>query len=128
MRDGSSLLFSAVLAASAQFFHKETYPRLLAHAQKLVSAAVEQGNCNIGLVQALLILVYWKQPTDQSAWIKIGMAVRLGYQLGWHLRAAKIPSPELPTGELEQREQLVSTSYGDLTTGRGALLVLPGSL
>lgn len=96
-----------MLAAAAKYFHKPLYLRLLAHAQKLLSSAIEQGQCDTGVIQAILILVYWKEPTDQSAWIKIGMAVRLGYQLGWHERCTKPPIP-VPADPVRYREQLVS--------------------
>lgn len=106
-----------MLAASAKYFHKPLYPRLLAHAQKLLSSAIEQGQCNTGVIQALLILVYWKEPTDQSAWIKIGMAVRLGYQLGWHERSSK-PRPPVPEDPVRYREQLVSVRMWAILTAQ----------
>jgi hypothetical protein len=84
VRERSPLLFSAVLGAAAKFFNKEIYSRLWAHAHRFVSRVVEQGLCSVTIIQALLILVYWKQPNDKSAWMKLGLAVRMGYQLGWH--------------------------------------------
>ncbi len=105
LRERSSLVFSAVLAAAAKYFHKPLYPRLLSHAQKLLSNAIEQGVCSTGVVQALLILVYWKEPTDQSGWVRIGIAIRLAYQLGWHERWTKPPVPP-PTDPTRYREQL----------------------
>lgn len=110
------MLFSAVLAAACKYFRKESYPLFVGHAQRLLSAAVEVGTCHIGILQAALILVYCKsvddaeqalnqgkQPTDQSAWVKIGVAIRLGYQLGLHRRSAR----EGAVGEHVDRERLV---------------------
>lgn len=51
----------------------------------LLSRATGAGECEISIVKAILVLVFWKDPTDKSAWIKIGTAIRLGYQLGLHL-------------------------------------------
>ena len=95
VRQKSPLLFSAILGATAKFFNKEVFPSIWAHAQRLVSRVVEQGACSPPIIQALLILVYWKQPNDRSAWIKTGLAVRMGYQLGWH-NGWTTPMPEDP--------------------------------
>lgn len=96
VRDRSPLLFSAILGATAKFFNREMHPQLWGHAQRLISRVVEQGSCSASIIQGLLILVYWKQPNDQSAWIKVGLAVRMGYQLGWH-NGWNTPQPTHPT-------------------------------
>lgn len=44
-----------------------------------------EGECYIELVQALCIMVYWKSPTDNTAFLKVGHAVRLGFQLNLHI-------------------------------------------
>lgn len=65
---------------------------------------VNAGECDIEAIQSLLILVAFKEPTDRSAWIKIGIAVRLGYQHGWYKRRRTV----LPIDESEARWLLVS--------------------
>ncbi|BGP25147.1 hypothetical protein JCM10295v2_004067 [Rhodotorula toruloides] len=103
IRRNSPILFSAVLAAAAKFFRKDLYPQLLQHAQQLIMRAMGgDGSDGIGLVQALLILCYWKEPMDSSAWLKIGYAIRLGFQLGLHVKR----TAPLPTDELAARIQL----------------------
>lgn len=113
LREHSALLLSAVLAVTAKFFHKELYPRLGSHSQRLISRAVEQGTCTTAIVQAILIMVYWKEPRDTSAWIKIGLAIRMGYQLGFH--TGNIPDTPLDD-ELALREKLdrERTWFGEL--------------
>jgi hypothetical protein len=91
----SSVLFTAILAAASRFFLRELHSPLLAHAQTLLNRATSVGECETGIIQALLILVYWKSPTDRTAWLKIGMSVRMGYQLGWHeVKPRTLPSDE----------------------------------
>ena len=102
-------LTSAVLAASSKFFLPESYSRLVQHAQTLVSRSVSLGTCDIGLIQALMILVCWKAPTDRSAFIKIGMAVRLGYQHGWYRQSVRT----LPHDERDVRLVLVGRLCGE---------------
>lgn len=93
LRSTSSTLFSAVLTASAKFFRRQLYPDLLAHTQLAVNRATSLGTCNVGIIQALLIMLYWKAPRDGSLWVKMGIAIRLGYQLGLHIPRTK-PLPE----------------------------------
>lgn len=78
------LLFTAILAVSARFFAKGIYRNLLSHAQLAVNRAIQTGTCSLELIQALIILVFWKEPDNRSAWINVGIAVRLGYQLRLH--------------------------------------------
>jgi hypothetical protein len=69
----------------------------------LLNRVINAGECNIEAIQSLLILVAFKEPTDRSAWIKIGIAVRLGYQHGWY----KTRRTELPVDESAARWLLV---------------------
>lgn len=105
LRERSSILFTAVLAVTANFFQREAHQRLLGHVRQLLNVVIDKGSCNKAIVQAILILVYWKHPTDQSAWIKIGIATRLGYQLGWYITDKG--DTEQPRDVTELREKLV---------------------
>ena len=104
LRRSSTVLFASVLAASSRFFRKDLHRRLLSHAQTVLDRAVTAGASDIGMVQSLMILTYWKNPADTSAWRKIGMAIRIGYQSLWH-----IPRRDpLPDDEMAARHILVS--------------------
>jgi hypothetical protein len=56
------------------------------------------------MVQSLLIAVFWKEVTDVSAWRKVGMAIRMGFQLRWHVKRTS----ELPKDEMAARVVIVS--------------------
>lgn len=84
VRGTSAVLFSAILAAAAKFYRKDLYAVLLAHTQQLLNRALAESFYDISLVQAIGILVYWRETTDKSAFVKIGMAIRICYQLGLH--------------------------------------------
>ncbi len=75
------------------------YETLLTLANALVNMAVAECVCAIELVQAICLLHYWKKPTDGRGWLRLGHAIRLGYQLDLHLPRRK----RLPLGELEGR-------------------------
>ena len=103
LRSSSAALLTAVLAAASRFFRKDLAQALLDHAQTIINRELGAGTCDVGLIQALMILVYWKVPSDRSAWLKIGIAIRLAYQLQCN---SAIPKP-LPTDTKAAREILV---------------------
>jgi hypothetical protein len=93
LRHASPILFTSILTAAAKFFRPEVYPMLHSHAQTLLNRAMANGDCNLYIVQAVLILIHWKTPTDRSAWVKLGFAIRLSYQLGLYVVRHK-PLPQ----------------------------------
>jgi hypothetical protein len=121
LRRTSSVLFSTVLASSARFFRQDLHPALISHARTVLDRALLSGLSEIGVVQSLMIMTYWKDPEDTSGWMKVGMAIRLGYSRFWH-----IPRHDpLPEEEREARKLLVSgrNDGADNRTPRG-----PGSV
>ena len=103
LNETSSALLTGVLVASSKFFRPDIHNQLLSHVQTLLNRSIGVGACDIGIIQCLLILVCFKAPTDRSAWIKIGMAIRLAYQHGWHVPLHRT----LPENQEEARAILV---------------------
>lgn len=94
-RQASLELFTAVLTVASKFFRPELYETVLALANRLVSSAIAECVASIELVQAICILHYWKKPTDGRGWLRLGHAIRLGYQLDLHLpRRGALPADE----------------------------------
>ncbi|KAI5475366.1 hypothetical protein MNV49_001597 [Pseudohyphozyma bogoriensis] len=57
---------------------------------------------HIGMIQAIAVLVFWKEASDCSAWLRIGWAIRIAYQL-------KLYTPRhhpLPTDVTAAKEQM----------------------
>ncbi|OCF72824.1 hypothetical protein I204_06053 [Kwoniella mangroviensis CBS 8886] len=79
------VLFTAVLAASAKFFSRNLATALSSHARMLLHRALFAGEYTTQMVKAFIITVFWKDPTDKTAWVDIGIALRLSYQLGLHI-------------------------------------------
>ncbi|GAA5851024.1 hypothetical protein JCM8547_009157 [Rhodosporidiobolus lusitaniae] len=96
VRSTSTVLYTAMLAVSAKFFRQDLYQSLLLSAQQLITRCMGgDGQPHLGLCQALLLVVYWKEPFDSSAWLKVGYAIRLAYQLGiHHKRTGPLPADE----------------------------------
>ena len=55
------MLFTAMLATAAKFVRRGLYQRLLEHAQNMITRGMGGDvEPDIGLLQAILLLVYWK--------------------------------------------------------------------
>jgi hypothetical protein len=114
MRQHTVVLLSAVLAATSKLFRKDLCPGLLAHANTILDRALLRGVTHISLMQSLMILTYTKAPADTSAWRRIGMAIRMGYQM--HLHVPR--NTPLPDDENAARVILVSRFWKRRLTGR----------
>lgn len=95
-----------MIAAASKFLRPDLHVRLMDHSLAILSRAVAAGACDTSLVQSLMIHVYWKAPTDRTAWMKLGMAIRMAYQLRWHETQASQDGLE----EMTLRRLLVSVS------------------
>ena len=104
MRGVSTPLFTAILASSSSFLRKDLRSDLLNHGQTLFNRATAAGLSDVGLIQSIIINTYWKAATDRSGWLRIGVAIRMAFQLRWHhsWRA------ELPLDSMEARKVLDS--------------------
>ncbi|GAA5903357.1 hypothetical protein JCM8208_001897 [Rhodotorula glutinis] len=95
VRSTSTVLFAALLAVSAKFARPDLYPALLANAQQLIGRGIVEARASVGLIQAILTLTYWKAPTDMSAWLRVGIAIRMALQLDLQVgRTGPLPADE----------------------------------
>ncbi|KAK4057240.1 hypothetical protein OIO90_001735 [Microbotryomycetes sp. JL221] len=99
VRQTSTVLFSSLLAVSAKHFRPDLYPSLHSQATTLIAKGVFGSHFEIGLLQSLMLLVYWKEPGDATAFFRVGIIIRLAMQL-------RLPVPRttpLPDDEHEAR-------------------------
>lgn len=120
MQSTSTVLFSAVLFAASKFYRPDLHESLKAHFQTVLDRTVNMAACHLGLIQALMIAVFWRAPTDASAWVKLGIAIRLAYQLRLH-QPRQVP---LPANEYEARQVAVSGRQGHTDEERRKDVVL----
>ncbi|PNP57349.1 hypothetical protein THARTR1_02346 [Trichoderma harzianum] len=104
VRQKSSFLFTAVLAMSAKTFNPIVYNALYDHAQDLYTESFRNGAKSTEIVQAILILTYWKQPQDTRAWTSLGYAIRMCMDMGWHKLTAYSPASRVTGDETRRRE------------------------
>ncbi|KAB5590675.1 Fungal Zn(2)-cys(6) binuclear cluster domain containing protein [Ceratobasidium theobromae] len=102
VRNRSSVLFTAILTVACRFAQPNAWERCNALGQTLLGRALADGICSIEYVQALSLLTFWKDPRDSSSWRKVGLAIRMAYELNLHEPRGE----PLPTAELLAREQL----------------------
>ncbi|RFU81717.1 fungal specific transcription factor domain-containing [Trichoderma arundinaceum] len=103
-RTKSSFLFTAVLAMSAKTFNPIVYNALYDHAQDLYTESFRNGAKSTEIVQAILILTYWKQPQDTRAWTSLGYAIRMCMDMGWHKLTAYSTTSRVTMDEIRRRE------------------------
>ncbi|KAJ4376334.1 hypothetical protein N0V83_001617 [Neocucurbitaria cava] len=84
VRETSPFLFSAVLAAAAKALNPSLYTPLRDHAETLFARAFRRGDKSPEVVQAILVLTYWKEPEDTRAFVNVGLAIRIAMELGWN--------------------------------------------
>ncbi|KAJ9111087.1 hypothetical protein QFC19_001285 [Naganishia cerealis] len=97
-----SILHTAVCTVTAQTYAPEQYKVLLKRVNFMLGKAFERGDQEIGIVQALSILSCWKEPHDKGGWLRLGYAIRMGYELGLD----QPPQRPLPKDRLKALEVL----------------------
>ncbi|KAJ1303109.1 hypothetical protein OPQ81_011310 [Rhizoctonia solani] len=102
VRTRSSVLFTAILTVACRFARPEAWVSCNSLAQTLLGRALADGICSIEYVQALSLLTFWKDSRDSSSWRKVGLAIRMAYELNLHERR----SEPLSSVEMLAREQL----------------------
>ena len=107
-------LFWAIMFTAAQSnyrLHEVLHP----HVRQLASDITLYGARSVHLVQALLVLSLWPLPArkqlDETAWLHIGVAIQIGYQIGLS-RLEYIheftSQPQTPTMILEKRDTWIA--------------------
>lgn len=102
-------LFNAIMYASARFFAPNVADALYEMSTTMINRALQAGSIDIRLVQALLVLVYWKKPKDPTAYQKLGLATRLMCQLRveWDLN----PDPTVSHEQERAKVDAERTAY-----------------
>lgn len=104
VRRKSSFLFVAILAAASKSLHESLYPSLHSHAEMLYSESFRRGWKSTEVIQAILILTYWKKPDDSRAWLSVGYAIRMAVELDWHQLGNDNRKAPAESSELNARE------------------------
>jgi hypothetical protein len=84
VQEKSPFLLSTILTVAAKILNPSAYPALKDHSETLFTESVRRGDKSPEVVQAILILTYWKELDDTRAWLSVGYAIRLSMDLGWH--------------------------------------------
>lgn len=88
---GSMPLFTACIYAASRYFRPALSDQLFVLASNNIAKKVQNGDVDVPLIQALLVLVTWKAPSDRTSYIKLGLAVRLMYQLRLEFPTEVVP-------------------------------------
>lgn len=102
VRQSSSLLYTAVLAVTSKFIYRDIYVACLRLVHGRLANCCISGPAKVEIIQAISLLTFWKEPSDQNSWRRIGASIRMAYELGLH-RMYKRP---LPMEDLDARKVL----------------------
>ncbi|CAE6434915.1 unnamed protein product [Rhizoctonia solani] len=102
VRRRSRVLYTAILAAACRFFKPAHFKPVHDLAQLLLGRALSDGISSVEYIQALSIMTYWREAEDTSTWRKLGLAIRMAFELNLHIARAE----PLPIDELQARERL----------------------
>ncbi|KAJ4050763.1 hypothetical protein NW761_005560 [Fusarium oxysporum] len=105
VRSKSAFLLSSILAMSAKAFNHVLYAKLYDHSQDLFANVFRRGSKSIEIVQAILILTYWKEAQDTRVWTSVGYAIRICMDLGWHKLAHCGSAATTTETESQKRER-----------------------
>jgi hypothetical protein len=120
VRQRSTVLFTTIISVSSKFFLPTVHERCHALSQSLIGRALAADMCNIEYIQALSLSTFYKDADDASSWRKVGLAIRMAYELNLH----DFRTQPLPKDELEARKQLVS--FGVFVGSRRELIGVMG--
>lgn len=100
----SAFLLTAILSASAKAFNSSVHRSLQAHAEDLFTTCFRTGKKSPEIIQAILILTYWKEPDDTRAWLSTGYVIRMCMELGWHKLVPKSQKEREAMSDLQRME------------------------
>ncbi|CAE6507372.1 unnamed protein product [Rhizoctonia solani] len=102
VRRRSTVLYTTIISVSSKFFLPRVHQQCHALSQSLIGRALASDMCNIEYIQALSLSTFYKDADDASSWRKVGLAIRMAYELNLH----EFRTQPLPKDELEARKQL----------------------
>nr|UOP57037.1 putative prib protein [Thecaphora frezii] len=77
-----SLLFSAIVAASSKFCRPDIHPQCQRISKSALAQAAAEETCSLDHIQALILVITWKDPADRAIDRKLRRAIGYAYELG----------------------------------------------
>lgn len=106
VRQRSTVLFTTIISVSSKFFLPHVHDRCHALSQSLIGRGLASDMCNIEYVQALSLSTFYKDADDASSWRKVGLAIRMAYEINLHeFRTEPLPTEEIPARKQLNRER-----------------------
>lgn len=102
----SPVLLTAILSAAALFLRPDIADQLRKLADLYITRKMLSSHYDLTLIQAILVLVYWKHPNDRTTYQKMGMAVRLVHELRMQRPSETTRTLKSPMTEDEERRKV----------------------
>jgi Fungal specific transcription factor domain len=101
VRTRSAFLLTSILAVSAKTARAELFKKLRRLAEDHLTQSFSLGSKSTEIVQAILLLTYWKDVNDNRAWLLVGHACRMSIEMNWH-KFKSIHQPKVSQGPEDQ--------------------------
>lgn len=108
IRHRSSLLFTAILTVAAKFEQPGFYSKLLGLVNEHLAKVWIHGGARLEIIQAILLLFFFKQAQDSTSYRRIGFAIRMAYELNLdkpHMENRPLPSDEIAARQILSGER-----------------------
>ncbi|GAC96400.1 hypothetical protein PHSY_003980 [Pseudozyma hubeiensis SY62] len=93
-RQNTPILFSAIISVASRFFSPQYHRQCHRVAKSILNLAAAEEICTIDHIQALILVITWKDPGDRTILRKAVRAIGYAYELGLHAAFGNIDAVE----------------------------------
>ncbi|KAJ1028714.1 hypothetical protein NDA16_001880 [Ustilago loliicola] len=110
-RQSAPILFSTIVSVASRFFQPQLYRQCHRIAKSILNLAAAEEICSMDHIQALILVITWKDPGDRTIMRKAVRAIGYAYELALHASFEGIESGESTHGGKDEGNRARSDSY-----------------
>ncbi|UTT94262.1 hypothetical protein NDA17_003756 [Ustilago hordei] len=110
-RQKAPILFSTIISIASRFFQPQLHRQCHCIAKSILNLAAAEEICSLDHIQALILVITWKDPGDRTITRKAVRAIGYAYELGLHASFEGLESGEASQGGKDQGNCARSKSY-----------------
>lgn len=110
-RQNAPILFSTIISVASRFFQPQLHRQCHRIAKSILNLAAAEEICSMDHVQALILVITWKDPGDRTIMRKAVRAIGYAYELALHASFEGIESGETSHSSKEEGNRARSDSY-----------------
>ncbi|CDS00577.1 hypothetical protein [Sporisorium scitamineum] len=111
IRQNLPILFSTIISVASRFFLPQHHRQCHRIAKSVLNLAAAEEICNIDHIQALILVITWKDPGDRTIVRKAVRAIGYAYELGLHAAFEEFQTAEAPSSSNRARSDDYSMRF-----------------